>query len=298
MSSEFHPAAIQTSISMAPQGGGGRLACKVYGCKRSYTSVEALNSHINDHLIPAESLPGKFFLCSAVGCHGSFNSMQELMEHMRVHYKPNVFFVCESCRAKLRSHRTLLKHLQTCAKVGKSKVARGGGVPSEQAIESDPQGLTSGAVEPPEASEPEQMETETTPPATEPPVATQQSPDPSCMPSSCSPAEGPYQSPQLSPSVQSLSSSPQSSVGSGNAVWRKNQGQSFNSRILWEHTKGRYNCLQCGHSTPNRKEMTTHIEGQHKSLPGKSPSDTDTGECSPSHLQSSSDAELIGDTPP
>ncbi len=35
-----------------------------------------------------------------------------------------MFFRCESCRAKLRSYRTLLKHLQTCAKVAKNKAAK------------------------------------------------------------------------------------------------------------------------------------------------------------------------------
>lgn len=46
-------------------------------------------------------------------------------------------------------------------------------------------------------------------------------------------------------------------------------GQSFNCRILWEHTRGRYSCLQCGHCTPDRGEMTAHIECQHKNHGGK-----------------------------
>lgn len=101
------------------------LPCSYYNCKRTYSSVEALHKHVQDHQQnPAQSLPGKSFLCSSIGCDGSFSNMQQLMDHMRHHHKPNYFFLCESCRAKLRSYRTLLKHLQTCAKVAKSKTIK------------------------------------------------------------------------------------------------------------------------------------------------------------------------------
>ncbi|XP_043079522.1 zinc finger protein 414 isoform X2 [Puntigrus tetrazona] len=104
---------------------GCQMSCSFFGCKRTYNSPEALNSHLQDHQkSTAQSLPGKTFLCSHIGCDGSFNNMQQLMEHMRHHHKPNYFFLCESCRAKLRSYRTLLKHLQTCAKVAKNKAAK------------------------------------------------------------------------------------------------------------------------------------------------------------------------------
>ncbi|XP_062327265.1 zinc finger protein 414 [Osmerus eperlanus] len=72
---------------------------------------------------------------------------------------------------------------------------------------------------------------------------------------------------QAEPSVQdlpALTSSSQTSPGS-NAVWRKNQGTSFNSRIVWEHSRGRYTCVQCGQSSESRQEMTAHIEINHKS---------------------------------
>ncbi|KAJ6664228.1 hypothetical protein lerEdw1_008447 [Lerista edwardsae] len=36
------------------------------------------------------------------------------------------------------------------------------------------------------------------------------------------------------------------------------------SRIVWQHTRGRYNCLQCPYSTPSREEMTQHIEDHRK----------------------------------
>lgn len=67
----------------------------------------------------------------------------------------------------------------------------------------------------------------------------------------------------------------QAGLPASNAVWKKNQGQSFNSRIVWEHTRGRYNCLQCSHSTPSREEMTLHIEEQHKSPVSRMQGDMD-----------------------
>ncbi|XP_054836986.1 zinc finger protein 414 [Eublepharis macularius] len=52
-----------------------------------------------------------------------------------------------------------------------------------------------------------------------------------------------------------------------NAVWKKSQGHSSNSRIVWEHTRGRYNCLQCPYSTASREEMTQHTEDHRKNPP-------------------------------
>ncbi|XP_063146745.1 zinc finger protein 414 isoform X3 [Candoia aspera] len=48
------------------------------------------------------------------------------------------------------------------------------------------------------------------------------------------------------------------------AVWKKSQGHSSNSRIVWQHTRGRYNCLQCPYSTASREEMTQHTEDHRK----------------------------------
>ncbi|XP_061099801.1 zinc finger protein 414-like isoform X2 [Conger conger] len=103
---------------------GTILSCSFYGCKQNFSNIQQLSTHIESHQIPTQSLPGKAFHCSALGCNGTFPSMQHLMEHMRHHYKPNHYFLCESCRAKLRSYRALFKHLHTCAKVAKSKAAR------------------------------------------------------------------------------------------------------------------------------------------------------------------------------
>ncbi|XP_053147710.1 zinc finger protein 414 isoform X2 [Hemicordylus capensis] len=64
-----------------------------------------------------------------------------------------------------------------------------------------------------------------------------------------------------------------------NAVWKKSQGHSSNSRIVWEHTRGRYNCLQCSYSTASREEMTQHIEDHRKnsSPPGRLEGEIDFG---------------------
>ncbi|KAI5626055.1 zinc finger protein 414 isoform X1 [Silurus asotus] len=277
---------------------GCPLSCSFYNCKRTYSHPDALSSHVKDHhKNPAQSLPGKSFLCSTIGCEGSFSSMQQLMDHMRTHHKPNCFFLCESCRAKLRSYRTLLKHLQTCAKVTKSKAARVDGGPTPDpafpGIDSDPAGSF------PAVDESQQQESDhllhpqatfqttsskqaSSAPRAEPTTALYEALKPlnqsdssyNPFPPSLSPAHD--SEPQRSSRVSAVAmETPQINTPPGsNAVWRKNQGQSFNCRILWEHTRGRYSCLQCGHCTPERKEMTAHIEEQHRS-PGAKTNDSD-----------------------
>lgn len=172
---------------------------------------------------------------------------------------------CESCRAKLRSYRTLLKHLQTCAKVAKSKAAK-----TDTAPDADAAGvpLTSDdtmiKTDPDDSKEPEDMESMPILPThqTHMPV-TQQSPENNAFLSSAglvtpflsapSPASSPNLSetlcnsfpPTLSPvnlaylpdpglqqqrsprsGPPSLPSSPLlPSPPGSNAVWRKNQGE-------------------------------------------------------------------------
>ncbi|NWY61415.1 ZN414 protein, partial [Chionis minor] len=54
---------------------------------------------------------------------------------------------------------------------------------------------------------------------------------------------------------------------------------SSNSRIVWEHTRGRYTCMQCPYSTASREEMTLHIEDHRKNTPppGRLDADMDFG---------------------
>ncbi|NWY35763.1 ZN414 protein, partial [Pheucticus melanocephalus] len=44
-------------------------------------------------------------------------------------------------------------------------------------------------------------------------------------------------------------------------------GHSSTSRIVWEHTRGRYSCTQCPFSTASRDEMTLHTEDHRKNPP-------------------------------
>ncbi|XP_058269727.1 zinc finger protein 414 isoform X2 [Hemibagrus wyckioides] len=226
---------------------GCHLSCSFYNCKRTYNHPDALNNHLKDHhKTPAQSVPGKSFLCSTIGCEGSFTSMQQLMDHMRHHHKPNYFFLCESCRAKLRSYRTLLKHLQTCAKVAKSKAARMEGGPTPDLAfpgsDSDPPSSF------PSVDESQQMESEPSPPPQAPQpssassvesgaafetVKPQNQPDPpyNPFPPSLSPAPDPETqgTPRAGP-VSMVSLSPQTPPGS-NAVWRKNQDAAVGSPL-------------------------------------------------------------------
>ncbi|KAJ8393166.1 hypothetical protein AAFF_G00068490 [Aldrovandia affinis] len=299
-----------------PQGAtntpGTHLTCSFYGCKQAFSSMEQLTSHIQSHQIPTQCLPGKGFCCSSLGCNGTFPSMQHLMEHMRHHYKPNRYFLCESCRAKLRSYRALFKHLHTCAKVAKSKAARADefnppvsmtvmeaaefasvAAPFQSPMKEEPMELEPA----PLATDPAPLATNPAPSATDPaplatviaPLATESSPLSTAQPLASLQASRPARPAPPTPPA------PLTPPGS-NAVWKKNQdargplmprgnsgprrqsisaGQSFSSRILWEHTRGRYSCLQCGHSTPTRQEMTAHIEGQHRSPAGRPQNDMD-----------------------
>nr|XP_020469373.1 zinc finger protein 414 [Monopterus albus] len=316
-----------TVLQTAENGNGGnkRTTCPLHGCKRVYTDMSALESHIKDHEIPAESLPGKVLLCFTAGCSGSFPNMQQLMEHMRHHHKPNIFFLCESCRTKLRSYRGLLTHLHTCSKVprGKTKateatapqpaaVVNTNTPPTDQKL---PQLDSASAFkqlasesQSPHASFPTAVlqPDSTAPFILGPPFLSQSETSPQQLTSQQFPEAAPQfplrngvtnlpprlntDDPAAAPDLpdaqdqkqmQTVSpepvrpapgSVPHSPPGSS-AVWRKNQGITYSRRILWEHTKGRYTCVQCGHTTTNRKEMTQHISTQHS---GNKPAE-DTG---------------------
>ncbi|KAJ8356821.1 hypothetical protein SKAU_G00196150 [Synaphobranchus kaupii] len=350
---------------------GTHLPCSFYGCKQAFSNMQQLSNHTESHQIPTQSLPGKTFHCSALGCNGTFPSMQHLMEHMRHHYKPNHYFLCESCRAKLRSYRALFKHLHTCAKVAKSKAARAEEITSPGAMamtEAAESTLSYDAAAPagppadtqtPVKEEPMELELASTAGESGPsnmvsplaslqasvnnlpqeaPLAPPVTPTPTSAPAPAAhpaPPPGPFSlldpTPFPAESLQSgpppgsfrplgsaradpsppASPAPPTPPGS-NAVWKKNQdapgplllrrnshpsshsisaGQSFSSRILWEHTRGRYSCLQCGHSTPTRQEMTAHIEGQHRSPAGRTQTDTDNRGSPPFQPKISLDTE-------
>lgn len=286
------------------EGNNKRMSCQLYGCKRAYPDASALQSHIKDHELPVQSLPGKTMMCSTVGCGGTFPNMQKLMEHMRHHYKPNIYFLCESCHAKLRSYRGLLVHLRTCSKAARPKVNPS---PSPSTSTSSTVAATAtaatGAAEPPVPMDVDNVQT------TAPPQDTLSSPPPPQLPpiaplSNLPPLLAPNQdltppdlmqqvidstvnaifskdrqpvSPTPSPEVQPGSSTnerqvqqqrPNTPEASGppkltpqtlpTNAWRSGQGPNPEKRVLWQHTRGRYTCLQCGFTVTNRKDMTEH----------------------------------------
>ncbi|KAM6041538.1 zinc finger protein 414 isoform 2-T2 [Chlamydotis macqueenii] len=77
----------------------------------------------------------------------------------------------------------------------------------------------------------------------------------------------PYNLPQPSAQHRLRPYTPGHGPPVSNAVWKKSQGHSSNSRIVWEHTRGRYTCTQCPYSTASREEMTLHIEDHRKNPP-------------------------------
>ncbi|XP_033479149.1 zinc finger protein 414 [Epinephelus lanceolatus] len=302
-------------------GGNKRTPCPMYGCRRVYTDTTSLESHIKDHELSAQSLPGKVLLCSTVGCSGSFPNMQKLMEHMRHHHKPNIFFLCESCRTKLRSYRGLLTHLHTCSKVPRSKAKQTEPAAPPPAAATNPNvtpmdveqkpplldsmttpqqppsqipnpdgSLPAAALQldsaaPPVLGPPFLPKTEFSPQQLGPPQLTEVAPLPQVMaeaPALSAPSnpDGPAAAAPDPPDIQSQqhltqtrspepvhpapAPAPRSPPGS-TAVWKKNQGLSCNRRVLWEHTRGRYTCVQCGHVVTNRKDMTQHISTKHSS---------------------------------
>uniref|UniRef100_A0A672F9V5 Zinc finger protein 414 n=1 Tax=Salarias fasciatus TaxID=181472 RepID=A0A672F9V5_SALFA len=285
--------------------GKQRIPCPLHGCKRVYSDVSALETHIKEHEIPAQSIPGKVMLCSHIGCSGSFPDMQKLMEHIRHHHKLNIFFQCESCRTKLRSYRGLLTHLHSCSKVsrGKLKPVEPAAPPPHSAVVASPTPMDQQPSQPQSEAAPQPVAAEApiqhgpfpaecpsqpavpsvlTPcslplPGTSPPQLTDVAPPPpatnivSILPPSLEVPKATVFPPEVQAQTETRApepvhsppaSAPQSPPGSA-AVWKKSQGLTCSRRILWEHTRGRYTCVQCGHCVSNRKEMSQHISSHH-----------------------------------
>lgn len=288
------------------EGINKRMTCPLYGCKRVYSDANNLQMHIKDHELPAQSLPGKTMMCSTVGCGGTFPNMQKLMEHLRHHHKPNIYFLCESCHAKLRSYRGLLVHLRTCSKAARPKQNP---VPSPSASLSS----SSTATAAPVPMEVDLVNASTAHSqdilsAAPPPQLPKIQPQPKLTPIQPQPNQASLVSPQqdlpapdimqhiIDSTVNTLFSKstptfpltqtqspelhPRASTNEGQVqqqrpktpepnkfmpptvsstnVWRPGQGPTPERRVLWQHTRGRYTCVQCGHTVTNRREMTEH----------------------------------------
>ncbi|KYO41163.1 zinc finger protein 414-like [Alligator mississippiensis] len=272
---------------------GKHHQCSSYGCKLAFHSMQELMDHLKVHYRPTQSLEGKTFRCPTPGCTETFPSMQDLMTHMKVHYKPNRYFKCENCMLRFRTYRSLFKHLHVCSDSSSTSSPAPNAekpiLPATSGLEKDPlakplEGLPKlqGVIR--------HMEKEAILPSMDTVSATA----PASLPASLSGLHGSLESmplvsptshpfPLLEPSLfgaPSLTRLPQASVQHrlrpylpsqglpvSNAVWKKSQGHSSNSRIVWEHTRGRYTCMQCPYSTASREEMTLHIEDHRKNPP-------------------------------
>ncbi|KAB0363185.1 hypothetical protein FD754_007341 [Muntiacus muntjak] len=241
---------------------GKQIPCSSPGCCLSFPSVRDLAQHLRTHCPPTQSLEGKLFRCSALSCTETFPNMQELVAHGKLHYKPNRYFKCENCLLRFRTHRSLFKHLHVCAEHAQSPAPP----PPPPALDRE-----SPASERPAESDPAPapglpyplLEPFTTPaPAPTGPFLPYLNPAPFGL----SP-------PRLRPFLAAAPGPPASSA----AVWKKSQGAGGSprrpqggsdapsghaapSRIVWEHTRGRYSCMQCAFSTASRPAMTLHLE--------------------------------------
>ncbi|XP_041338074.1 zinc finger protein 414 isoform X2 [Pyrgilauda ruficollis] len=291
---------------------GKHYQCSSYGCKLAFPSMQELMDHLKVHYRPTQSLEGKTFHCPTLGCSETFPSMQDLMAHMKVHYKPNRYFKCENCLLRFRTHRSLFKHLHVCSDSasGPAPAPRPALPPAASAADKEPPKPPEALPKPPSALRPLQKESpaagaDSAPAALPGPLEPLGSGAPHPFPllepglfgpSSLTRFSGPAPSsvpgpflPYVPPSPYGLAQPPAQHrlrpflPGHGppsvsNAVWKKSQGHSSNSRIVWEHTRGRYSCTQCPFSTASREDMTLHIEDHRKNpQPGRLEAEMDFG---------------------
>ncbi|XP_037014838.2 zinc finger protein 414 isoform X2 [Artibeus jamaicensis] len=240
---------------------GKQIPCSSPGCCLSFPSIRDLAQHLRTHCPPTQSLEGKLFRCSALSCTETFPSMQELVAHGKLHYKPNRYFKCENCLLRFRTHRSLFKHLHVCAEQGQSPAP-----PPPPALDKEPSGLECPPESDPTSAPSLQF------PLLEPFMAPTPAPTGPFMPYlNTTPYD--LSPPRLRPFLATAPGLPASST----AVWKKSQGAGGSprrpqggsdapsghvapSRILWEHTRGRYSCMQCAFSTASRPAMTLHLE--------------------------------------
>ncbi|XP_027273851.1 zinc finger protein 414 isoform X4 [Cricetulus griseus] len=291
---------------------GKQIPCSSPGCCLSFPSIRDLAQHLRTHCPPTQSLEGKLFRCSALSCTESFPSMQELVAHGKMHYKPNRYFKCENCLLRFRTHRSLFKHLHVCAEHAQSPAP-----PQPPALDKEPP-----VPERPPESDPASalslpfplLEPFTSapsgpflpylnpapfglsPPRLRPFLAAAPGP-PASSTAIWKKSQGECESqwpaklhgPTLIPNLTCLfptgaTGSPRRPQGGPDAP----SGYAAPSRIVWEHTRGRYSCMQCDFSTASRPAITLHLQdhrpGASAALaPGSLPADTLAGkaeECS------------------
>uniref|UniRef100_A0A8C5MU58 C2H2-type domain-containing protein n=1 Tax=Leptobrachium leishanense TaxID=445787 RepID=A0A8C5MU58_9ANUR len=307
------PSAISSRVEMkrervrkrTPHPSKRGYRCSSHGCNRSFLTMHELITHVSVHYKPTESLKDKLFVCSVGGCGESLDSMQELMNHLKVHYKPNRYFKCENCMQHFRTHRSLFKHLHVCIENNansaplsvqpsldsKFTAAVEPSKPRHQSViqcikKEAPISLTNKVLKSQSPYLTDDLrksmnslisQSSNTFPLLEPSVFGGQFPASASVAGSYLPFLHPsaYTIPQASVPQRIKSFLGNQGQPVSNAVWKKSQGHSTNSRILWEHTRDSYNCMQCTFSTDTRYQMTKHIEEQHKNPLNKLQCETD-----------------------
>ncbi|XP_042299767.1 zinc finger protein 414-like isoform X3 [Sceloporus undulatus] len=209
--------------------------------------------------------PGKRYQCTGDGCRLACRTMTELLDHMRVHYRPTQSlegktFRCSTlgCVELFPDMQSLMSHMKVHYKPNRyfkcencmSRFRTHRSLFKHLHSCSDP-------------------------------AATRQSPalmaeKPVLLPTSSMEKEPPGKVLEELPKLQSVIQHIKKEATL--------PGHSSNSRIVWEHTRGRYNCLQCPYSTASREEMTQHTEDHRKnpSPPSRLDGEMDFGVAIPS----------------
>ncbi|NXK48940.1 ZN414 protein, partial [Chauna torquata] len=256
--------------------------------------MQELMDHLKVHYRPTQSLEGKTFQCPTLGCMETFPSMQDLMAHMKVHYKPNRYFKlgdrgghwlhpARSCRAWF--HRLNKWEGAAAAWTQKPPLFFWAPWPGWNLPALAPQVRRGNGQGGGRAAQPCPMPTAGSAPRLEVPPP-QQGGDP-CVrrarsrgsyPHSLAGAE-PLRSAAPHPAPRGAPTHGGSRVSAVLPSSPVLAGHSSNSRIVWEHTRGRYTCMQCPYSTASREEMTLHIEDHRKNPlpPGRLDADMDFG---------------------
>ncbi|XP_055514299.1 zinc finger protein 414 [Leucoraja erinacea] len=249
------------------------------------------------------SMAGRVYKCCANACNESFPSMHQLMNHLKTHYKPNRYYKCPSCKSRFQKHQSYSKHVSVCGREVKRlppeldpparppaaaepvkfqsvimQLGRAGSVPSSKPVALFPDTLPS--LHSSLSSMPLLPATPHPFPLLEPSMF----PAPSLrfhrQGHSAMPGPFiPYMHPAPYPLAQSATLPrltpcfPSESLPFSNAVWKKNPAQTSSSRIVWEHSRGQYSCLQCPYTSGSREEMTLHIQGHNKTVVARLPSE-------------------------
>ncbi|XP_025897239.1 zinc finger protein 414 [Nothoprocta perdicaria] len=268
---------------------GKTFHCPTLGCSETFPSMQDLMSHMKVHY-----KPNRYFKCE--NCLLRFRTHRSLFKHLHVCSDS-----ASSSVAAPRAEKPILAATSALEKEALAKPLEG--LPKLQGVirHMEKEAMLPGTDTAAAAAAGLHGSLEAAPlvsPATHPFPLLEPNP---FGPSSLTRFSGPPHSSGPGPFVSyvhpSSYSLPQASLqhrlrpyvpGQGlpvsNAVWKKSQGASAspllpsfgsagttghasNSRIVWEHTRGRYTCTQCPYSTASRDEMTLHIEEHRKNPP-------------------------------